>query len=96
MKAVPFEIKVPQFTLDDLKDRLARTRWPDEIEDSGWAYAVNLAYLKELVDYRPREWAERTFNMQRFTRMPRGGHFAALEAPEILADDIRAFFRTLR
>jgi pimeloyl-ACP methyl ester carboxylesterase len=44
----------------------------------------------------PREWAERTYNVQRWTVMPRGGHFAAQEEPDLLAEDIRAFFRTLR
>ena len=44
----------------------------------------------------PREWAERFFNIQRWTEMPRGGHFAAWEQPELLVDDIRAFFRPLR
>jgi pimeloyl-ACP methyl ester carboxylesterase len=44
----------------------------------------------------PREWAERFFNVQRWTEMRRGGHFAALEEPEALAEDIRAFFRPLR
>ncbi len=44
----------------------------------------------------PREWAERFFNVTRWTQMPRGGHFAALEEPELLADDIREFFRPLR
>ena len=40
----------------------------------------------------PREWAERFFNVERWTEMPRGGHFAALEEPELLAEDIRIFF----
>jgi microsomal epoxide hydrolase len=44
----------------------------------------------------PRTWAERAFDLRRWTRMPRGGHFAALETPDILADDVRAFFRPLR
>lgn len=44
----------------------------------------------------PREWAERWFNVQRWTAMPRGGHFAALEEPELLVEDLRAFFRPLR
>jgi pimeloyl-ACP methyl ester carboxylesterase len=44
----------------------------------------------------PREWAERFFNVQRWTEMPRGGHFAALEEPELLVNDIRKFFRPLR
>lgn len=44
----------------------------------------------------PREWAERTFNVQRWTQMPSGGHFAAMEEPALLVEDIRAFFRPLR
>ena len=44
----------------------------------------------------PREWAERFFQVSRWTEMPRGGHFAAMEQPELLAEDIRAFFRPLR
>ncbi len=45
----------------------------------------------------PREWAERSYaDLRRFSRMPRGGHFPAMEEPELLAQDIRAFFRPLR
>jgi len=44
----------------------------------------------------PREWAERFFNVQHWTEMPRGGHWAAMEEPELLTEDIRAFFRPLR
>ncbi len=44
----------------------------------------------------PREWAERSLRIQRWTQMPRGGHFAALEEPELLVEDLRAFYRSLR
>lgn len=44
----------------------------------------------------PRAWIERAFNLRRFTEMPRGGHFAALEAPDLLVQDIRELFRPLR
>ena len=44
----------------------------------------------------PREWAERFFNVQRWTEMPRGGHFAAMEEPELLANDICTWFRPFR
>jgi epoxide hydrolase len=43
----------------------------------------------------PRRWAEEQYNIVRWTLMPRGGHFAAMEEPELLLDDIRAFFRSL-
>lgn len=48
------------------------------------------------ISYPPREWAERMFNLQQWTEMPDGGHFAALEKPAQLVDNIRAFFRSLR
>ncbi|WP_397452860.1 epoxide hydrolase family protein [Pseudomonas sp. NA-150] len=44
----------------------------------------------------PRSWIERCFNVQRWTMMPHGGHFAAMERPQDLAEDIRAFFRPFR
>ena len=44
----------------------------------------------------PREWAERFFNVQRWTEMAHGGHFAAMEEPELLAEDIRVWFRKFR
>jgi pimeloyl-ACP methyl ester carboxylesterase len=43
----------------------------------------------------PREWAERLYNVRRWTPMPRGGHFAAAEEPELLARDIAVFFAGL-
>jgi pimeloyl-ACP methyl ester carboxylesterase len=43
-----------------------------------------------------RSWVERGYNVQRWTEMPSGGHFAAAEEPELLAEDIRAFFRPWR
>jgi pimeloyl-ACP methyl ester carboxylesterase len=56
------------------------------------AYA---AFPKEIVR-PPRAWAERVYNIRRWTVMPSGGHFAALEEPRALVDDLRAFFRDLR
>jgi pimeloyl-ACP methyl ester carboxylesterase len=44
----------------------------------------------------PRRWAEAAYNVQQWTEMPSGGHFAALEEPGLLVDDIRTFFRKLR
>lgn len=44
----------------------------------------------------PRAWAEHSYNIVRWTEMPRGGHFAALEEPELLLQDVRAFFRNLQ
>jgi epoxide hydrolase len=47
----PFRIDIPQADLDDLTDRLSRTRWPNEVADAGWDYGFPLARLKELAEY---------------------------------------------
>jgi len=52
----PFRIEIPQADLDDLRDRLTRTRWPDELPDVGWDRGVPLAYLKELAEYWRTEY----------------------------------------
>ena len=46
-----FEVNISDEVLNDLQARLADTRWPDEVEDAGWAYGTNLDYLQELVSY---------------------------------------------
>jgi microsomal epoxide hydrolase len=52
-------------------------------------------YPKEVLRF-PRSWVERHYNVTRWADMPRGGHFAAMEQPELFVDDLRAFFRTAR
>src|SRR5215472_3871503 len=66
MNIAPYRIAVPDSVLADLRERLVRTRFPDEIPGSGWGYGSNLAYMRELVAYwRDRyDWrtAEKAFN----------------------------------
>ena len=50
-KVRPFRIEIPQADLDDLNERLARTRFPDELPDVGWSRGVPLDYVKELAEY---------------------------------------------
>ena len=52
---VPFTIRVPDAVLTDLRERLARARFPTEINGSGWTHGADLAYMKELVEY----WRDR-------------------------------------
>jgi len=54
MAITPFRIAVPDAELDDLHAAIARTRWPDQVEDAGWDYGTPLGYLQELVEY----WAD--------------------------------------
>lgn len=64
-------------------------------ESIGVPAAVAL-FPKEL-PMPPRTWVERVFtDLRRWTIMPRGGHFAALEEPDLMADDLRAFAGNLR
>ena len=52
-------------------------------------------FPKEII-WSPRRWLEGRYNITRWTEMPRGGHFAAFEQPQLLVEDVRAFFRDLR
>jgi pimeloyl-ACP methyl ester carboxylesterase len=54
------------------------------------------AVFPKEINIPPRRWVEASYNLTRWTEMPRGGHFAALEEPDLLVDDIRSFFRGLR
>jgi len=53
-------------------------------------------YPKEVVLRFPRSWVEQRYNVTHWAVMPRGGHFAAMEQPELFVDDLRTFFRTVR
>jgi hypothetical protein len=197
----PFRVYVPEATLADINDRIARTRWPKHLGGDAWELGTDPGYLRELAEYWlssfdwrsqeryinafsqfranvdgvdihfihdrgqgrdplpllltngwpsnfyemhkvitrssslpvaweardgipggvgsrplgrgeridvpasvavfgeswPREWAERSYSrLLRWTEMPRGGHFAAMEEPRLLVDDMRTFFRSFR
>ncbi len=47
----PFRIEIPEADLEDLRARLARTRWPDELPGVGWSYGAPLGYVMELATY---------------------------------------------
>jgi epoxide hydrolase len=85
----PFRIDVPQGELDDLWERLDRTRWPAELPGVGWAYGVPVDYLRELARYWRHEYdwraAEAALNAwPQFTTTIDGAniHFAHLRSPE--------------
>lgn len=56
----PFTIEIPQSQIDDLHDRVARTRYPSEVAGAEWSRGVPVAYLKELADYwvNAYDWRE--------------------------------------
>jgi pimeloyl-ACP methyl ester carboxylesterase len=51
MKPAPFEIAVPDIELEDLRSRLARTRWADDLGNADWRYGVERAWLEDMVRY---------------------------------------------
>jgi pimeloyl-ACP methyl ester carboxylesterase len=55
-----------------------------------------VAVFPKDLGHPPRSWAERSYHVTRYTRMPRGGHFAAHEEPALLAADLTDFFLALR
>ena len=57
---------------------------------------MGVAVFQKEVILMPRRWAENYYNLKRWTLMPSGGHFAAMEEPQLLVDDVRTFFRSLR
>jgi pimeloyl-ACP methyl ester carboxylesterase len=67
---IRFRINVTDATLKDLNERLARTRFPSEIEQSGWEYGTNLAYLRELVAYwrTKYDWREQERKLNQLTQ----------------------------
>jgi len=51
MSAKPFQVNIRDEVLEDLSQRLARTRWPDQLPESAWEYGTDLGYLRDLVAY---------------------------------------------
>jgi len=72
-----------------------RTLWVMGKDDKVLAPA-GMALFPQEIARPPREWGERSSHIRRWEEMPRGGHFAALEAPALLAQEVRAFFRPFR
>jgi epoxide hydrolase len=58
MEIRPCRIDIPQEDLDDLRARLARTRWPDQLPGTGWDYGIPLEVVRELADYWRSGWQD--------------------------------------
>ena len=65
----PFQIEVSDDDIEDLRDRLSRTRWPDQIPNSSWDYGTDLAYLQELCEHWATKFDWRA-QEERFNRWP--------------------------
>jgi epoxide hydrolase len=85
----PFRIEIPQADLDDLRDRLTRARWTDELADAGYDYGVPSAFVRRLVDYWLdgydwRAWEAKLNELPQFTTEIDGQniHFLHVRSPE--------------
>ncbi len=65
---IPFEISVPDSAIADLKQRLSRTRLPDQISDTSWEYGTDVAYMRELLDYWQNDfdWRQQESELNQF------------------------------
>ncbi|WP_454191128.1 epoxide hydrolase family protein [Paenibacillus sp. Marseille-Q7038] len=85
----PFRIDVSQGDLDDLRDRLTRTRWPDGLEGVGWEYGTPVDYLKELTEYWKSKynWRKHEESLNQFPQFTttidgQNIHFIHVRSPE--------------
>jgi microsomal epoxide hydrolase len=85
----PYRIEIPQAALDDLADRLAHTRWPDQPPGIGWEQGVPAGYLRELTEYWQKSYDWRAHEARlnaipQFTAPVDGHdiHFLHLRSPE--------------
>ena len=69
--------------------------FPEDFKKIKTPTAVAL-FPAEMSEWPPRSYVERLFNIKRWTEMSKGGHFAAMEQPELLINDIVEFARILR
>ncbi len=85
----PFSIDIPQADLDDLHERLARTRWPDELPGAGWSRGIPLTYMRELAEYwrSAYDWRAEEARLNRFPQFTttidgQNVHFLHVRSPE--------------
>ena len=89
----PFRIAVKDEVLTDLRERLKRTRLPDQIEGTDWEYGVPAAYMNELIAY----WREKyDWRAQERKLNALDQYTTQLDGIELLVDDVRAFTRKLK
>jgi epoxide hydrolase len=88
-KISPYRIDIPQGALDDLRDRLGRTRWPDELSGVGWDLGVPLDYLKGLAEYwaTTYDWRGQEAALNEFAQFTtvidsQNVHFLHVRSPE--------------
>jgi epoxide hydrolase len=89
MSVQPFQVSIPKADLEDLQERLASSRWPDELPGVGWSRGVPLGHLKKLTEYWQKEydwrlWEAKLNEYPQFTTSIDGQniHFLHVRSPE--------------
>jgi hypothetical protein len=101
----PFRVEISGAAIDDLRERLARMRWPEKEPVEDWSMGIPLMYVQELAAYSrfpadnvalSERWARTRYTDLRYYGTPaHGGHFAAYEAPGEFVTEVRAGLRAL-
>jgi hypothetical protein len=97
----PFKLHVPEVALADLRERLSRTRFPDQAPGEPWAYGTDLNWMAGFVDYWRDgfDWRAQEARLNSFPQYKVTAGFKVLgprpEQPEALAQEIRELFRPL-
>lgn len=97
----PFTVDIPEADLEELRARIAATRFPEretvEVSAKGVKVQVGVSVFADEIYPVPRSWAEQAYpNLVYYNQHDRGGHFAAWEQPQLLSEDVRATSRSLR
>jgi hypothetical protein len=97
----PFpKVNFPEAELTELRRRITATRWPERETVTDASQGVQLATTQALAHYWATEydWRKCEARLNTFPQFKhdKGGHFAAFEQPQLLAEDLRAGFRSLR
>jgi epoxide hydrolase len=86
----PFKIDIPETKLEDLRDRIARTRWPEELPNTDWEYGVPVAYLKGLAEYwrTSFDWRAQEARLNGYSQFTtsidgQNVHFLHVRSPEV-------------
>jgi Epoxide hydrolase N terminus len=82
----PFSVETPQSEIDDLRRRIAATRFPEKETVEDQSQGLQLATAQALTRY----------DLIHYNKLDKGGHFAAWEQPQLFCEDVRAGFRSLR
>jgi len=89
MSVQPFQVSIPKADLEDLQERLARTRWPGELPGVGWSRGVPLGHLKELTEYWQNgyDWRKQEAKLNEYPQFTttidsQNIHFLHVRSPE--------------